>query len=129
MKDLTQEEFDEMIYDDEEAAVIFFHKEGCIVCEAVLRRLESLLEEYTLKFAGVNAIEERELFSRFGLRGVPQVLFFKDGRLLRSIAGSHDTSEYLSGIELLTMSGIEASQSEHKESLEPEFISDIGAII
>ena len=94
-----------------------------------MRRLEGLLEDYTLTFAGVNAIHERDLFSRFGLRGVPQVLFFKDGRLLRSIAGSQNTAEYITGIELLTKSGIEASQAEHEEISEAEFIFDSGAMI
>ena len=40
MKNLTQNEFDELIYDDEEAAVIFFHKDGCAVCEEVSGKLE-----------------------------------------------------------------------------------------
>lgn len=116
MNRLNQEEFDELIYDNEEAAVIFFHKEGCSVCSEVSGKLEGLIENYNLTFAGVDAIEERELFSRFGLRGVPQVLFFRDGRLLRTLAGRKDTSDYLMGIELLTSSGIEASQSVPKDS-------------
>lgn len=129
MNDLTQEEFDELIYDYEQAAVIFFHKDGCAVCVEVLRRLEGLLADCTLTFAGVNAIQERELFSRFGLRGVPQVLFFRDGRLLKSIAGNQNTEEYVTGIELLTTSGIESSQAEHEEVPEFELITDSGAMI
>ncbi|MBQ7545163.1 MAG: thioredoxin family protein [Synergistaceae bacterium] len=131
MNDLTQDEFDELIYDDEQAAVIFFHKTGCAVCEEVSGKLDGLSRNYNLIFAGVNALEERELFSRFGLRGVPQVLFFKDGRLLKTLAGRHDSREYVNSIELLTLSGIEASQAlkKHDDAPELETVSGHGAMI
>ena len=105
MKDLTSEEFDGLIYDDEQAAVILFHKEGCSACQEVSGKLESLNEDYNIVFAGVDAIKERELFSRFGLKGVPQVLFFREGRLINTMAGKHELSEYINSIELLTEEG------------------------
>ena len=60
MNDLTQDEFDELIYDDEQAAVIFFHKTSCAVCEEVSGKLDGLSWNYNLIFAGVNALEERD---------------------------------------------------------------------
>ena len=131
MNDMTQEEFDELIYDDEQAAVILFHKTGCSVCEEVSGKLDGLSENYRLIFAGVNALDEHELFSRFGLRGVPQVLFFKDGRLLKMLAGRHDIGDYVTGIELLTTSGIEASQAVQRPENDSELIEvyGLGAMI
>lgn len=105
MTDLTQEEFDGLIYDDEQAAVILFHKDGCSACAEVSEKLDALGRNYHITFAGVNAVEERELFSRFGLKGVPQVLFFRDGRLINTLAGKHDISEYVEGVGLLTEEG------------------------
>ena len=41
-KNLTEEEFDELIYDNEEQALIFFHKEGCNACGDVSVGLKGL---------------------------------------------------------------------------------------
>ena len=98
MNRLTEEEFDDLVYDREESAVIFFHKEGCGACAEAAKQLESLSEDQSWTFAEVNALEERGLSSRFNLRGVPQVLFFRGGRLIKTLAGRRDRAEYLAAM-------------------------------
>lgn len=107
-KKLTQEEFDELIYDNEETAVIFFHKEGCNACLEVAEHLEYLSENKNSNFifAEVDAQKEKELFSRFGLNGVPQVLFFNDGRLIKTLSGKKSSIEYQNAINFLEGSNI-----------------------
>lgn len=95
MRHLNAAEFDERIYDEEEAALIFFHRKNCRVCRAVSGILAKLEEHYPkILFGEVDAEAEMDLFSRFGLLGVPQVLLFADGNLIRTIAGEKEISVY-----------------------------------
>lgn len=98
-KNLTEEEFDELIYDDEEQALIFFHKEGCNACHDVLTELERLEGLGGWTFAGADALKEKGLFSRFGLNGVPQVLLFSGGKLIRTLSGRKTQAEYKNALE------------------------------
>lgn len=98
-KNLTEEEFDELIYDNEEQALIFFHKEGCNACGDVSMELERLEGFGGWTFAGADALKEKGLFSRFGLNGVPQVLLFSGGKLIRTLSGRKTQSEYKSALE------------------------------
>ncbi|MBR2209605.1 MAG: thioredoxin family protein [Synergistaceae bacterium] len=98
-KNLTEEEFDELIYDDEERAVIFFHKEGCSACHDVSIELEGLENFNSWTFAKVDALKERNLFSRFGLNGVPQVLLFQNSNLIRILSGKKSKAEYKNALE------------------------------
>ncbi|MBR1672934.1 MAG: thioredoxin family protein [Fretibacterium sp.] len=98
MNRLTEEEFDDLVYDREESAVIFFHREGCSACAEAANQLESLSEDKSWTFAEVDALEEKELFARFRLNGVPQVLFFRGGRLLNALPGKRSDAEYLAAM-------------------------------
>lgn len=100
MQDRTVEEFDEIIYDDESPALVLFHRDGCHVCEEIAPRLEELEDEYRgqVEFLSIN-VEENNVFARFGLMGVPQVLLFRDGNLSKRISGKKSQEEYQDAIE------------------------------
>ena len=44
---------------------------------------------------------EPELQNKFSLKGVPHVLFFRDGEVLDRLTGNHDEDEYADKIEAL----------------------------
>lgn len=100
---INAEEFDEIIYDDEEKVLAFFHKKGCSICGELSELLEDLEIQYgsEIKFAEVDVEEENTLFSRFGLKGVPQVLLFADGNPAKTISGLKDEEVYVDAIEKL----------------------------
>ena len=102
MRDRTEEEFDEIIYDDEATALVLFHRKGCHVCEAITPCLTELEQEYegSVQFLSID-VEENNVFSRFGLMGVPQVLLFKDGNLCKRLSGEKSLDEYQDEIENL----------------------------
>ena len=95
MKEILTDDFDERIYDDEETALVFFHRAGCHVCDALGRLLSDLEDDYNgVAFYAVSAETGMDLFERFGLLGVPQTLFFAHGSLFRRISGKKDDREY-----------------------------------
>ena len=103
MRILDREEFEELIYDEEKAAMIIFYRSGCSVCEALSETLGNLEKEYQdrLLIGKIDAEAENELFMRFGLRGVPQVLFFRRGVLTRNVSGKNDEAFYQKLLEQL----------------------------
>ena len=64
--------------------------------------IEEIEEEYAGKgfgFYHVDVEAEKELFSRFSLKGVPQVLFFNDGEFVGKFAGKKEEEVYTDKID------------------------------
>ncbi len=101
MQKINTDEFEEIVYDEEQSALVFFHREGCFVCEGLEDLLVDLEDDYEEKveFRKVDVEEESELFSRFGLKGVPQVILFQEGSPVKILSGKKDDEEYENAIE------------------------------
>ncbi len=89
LKSLNAISFEEVIYDNGEACVVVFSRKSCHVCQEVVPIVEELSEKYTDKcgFYYVDVEEEKDLFKRFSLKGVPQILLFNDGEFHGKMAG------------------------------------------
>lgn len=96
MRKINTEQFDELIYDNEAVALVFFHRRGCHVCEELSGFLEELEDDLSgdVLFAETDVEEENDLFSRFGLKGVPQTILFSNGNLVKTLSGRKDDEEY-----------------------------------
>lgn len=96
MKKLDQETFDEIIYDECEPCLVIFTRQSCHVCQAVKPKLTELEADYGDRFGFymVDVEEQPKLFQRFGLKGVPQVMFFRDGEFTAKLAGEKDLEAY-----------------------------------
>ena len=101
MRELNQNEFDELIYDECMPCLVIFTRKSCHVCQAVKPKLAELEEEYGDQFGffAVDVEEEEKLFQRFNMKGVPQVMFFKDGEFVTKMAGEKDLDTYAAEIE------------------------------
>ena len=101
LKRLNVVTFEEVIYDNCEACSVIFSRKSCHVCKDVVPMLEELSEKYEGKvgFYYVDVEEDKELFSRFSLKGVPQILFFNGGEYKGKFAGSVEENAVASKIE------------------------------
>ena len=102
MEQLNEVEFQERVYDDGEPCLVLFSRKDCHVCQEVHPVLEGLAEEYAdqdFGFYNVDVDEQRDLFQKMALKGVPQVLIFKDGEQVARIAGSQDEDKYVEKID------------------------------
>ena len=61
--------------------------------------IEKVSEEKSVKLLKVNADDSRELASDFGVRGIPTVIFFKDGQEVDRIVGLKEAKIYNETIE------------------------------
>lgn len=101
LEKLDANSFEKIIYDNEDACLVIFSRKNCHVCEDVIPILEELKPQYQDRFGfyHVDAEEEKNLFQRFSLKGVPQILFFKAGDYRAKLAGAVDEDEVIDKIE------------------------------
>jgi thioredoxin 1 len=92
LQPLNSSSFEEVIYDNGEPCLVIFSRKSCHVCEGVVPILEEMQPAYQGKFGFyyVDVEEQVPLYQRFMLKGVPQILFFKDGEYQGKLAGALD---------------------------------------
>lgn len=78
----------EVLLSKEPVAVDFF-AEWCGPCKALAPVLEKFSEGYAgrVKVAKVDVDSSPELAARFRIRGVPTMIFFRDGKVVDEIVG------------------------------------------
>lgn len=87
---IKAEEFDAKVKNAGGAAVVDFFATWCGPCKMLAPSIEKLAEAYAGK-AGVFKVDTdtaQSLAMQFGIRGVPTVIFFKDGKEANRIVGS-----------------------------------------
>jgi thioredoxin 1 len=85
--DLSQENFEEKIAQSE-SCVVDFWAPWCGPCKAIAPILESVSEAAgSDKVFKVNVDENPDLTSKFGIRGIPTLIFFKKGEETKRLVG------------------------------------------
>jgi len=92
--------FDEIVSKNENVVVDFW-AEWCMPCRMISPIIEELAKEYTgrVVFAKLNTDENPSLASRFGITGIPTLIFFKNGRAVDKIVGALPKAEIKRWIE------------------------------
>ncbi|WP_018307515.1 thioredoxin family protein [Desulfitobacterium hafniense] len=95
LEKLDTNTFEQLIYDEGKACLVMFSRKNCHVCQKVTPVLEELRLNYeeSFGFYYVDVEEEKTLFQRFSLKGVPQILYFKDGEYKGKMAGDVEDDE------------------------------------
>ena len=75
--------------------LVDFWAPSCVPCQAVGPIIEELEKEYTgkLAFAKVNVDENPKTTTRYGIRSIPTLLLFKDGKPFQQLVGLRPKKE------------------------------------
>ncbi|BAE83245.1 hypothetical protein DSY1456 [Desulfitobacterium hafniense Y51] len=97
---LDENRFNEVVYDTGEPCLVIFSRKACHVCQNVLPILEELQPNYSGKFSFyyIDVETNKSLFQGFSLKGVPQILFFKDGEYQGKLTGSVEEEQLIERI-------------------------------
>ncbi|MDR1604887.1 MAG: thioredoxin family protein [Gracilibacteraceae bacterium] len=89
LEKIDSNSFEQIIYDDATPSLVMFSRNNCRVCLAVRPVLEDLAPQYLgrVSFFYTDVEDDEPLFRRFSLKGVPQLLFFRDGNYVGKMAG------------------------------------------
>jgi thioredoxin 1 len=101
---VTDSNFEELLNDDK-PLVVDFWAEWCGPC----RMLAPIIEELSAEYAGrvnigkMDVDNNPETVSRFGIRNIPTVLFFKNGETADKCVGASSKAVFVEKIERLLL--------------------------
>jgi thioredoxin 1 len=81
--------FDKEVLQSEQPVMVDFWAVWCGPCKAIAPIVDSVAASYAgkLKVAKVNVDENGATPSRYGIRGIPALLFFKGGKVADQVVG------------------------------------------
>jgi thioredoxin 1 len=86
---VTDASFEQDVLQAEKPVVIDFWAEWCAPCRAMAPVFEELAHEYgdRLTFAKMDADENEGTMFRYGIQGIPTLLFFFKGQVVEQLVG------------------------------------------
>ncbi|MCX7141670.1 MAG: thioredoxin TrxA [Proteobacteria bacterium] len=80
---VTDDTFEAEVLQSQTPVLVDYWAEWCGPCKAIAPTLEQVAKEYTgkLKVAKVNVDENQEIPRKYGIRGIPTLMLFKNGTI------------------------------------------------
>jgi thioredoxin 1 len=87
---LNDETFKGSVESDHTPILVDFWAEWCMPCRALAPVIEELATEFQgkVRFAKVNVDECKEIPTKFGIRGIPTLILFNDGKKVNELVGN-----------------------------------------
>ena len=88
--EVTDDTFDGMVIKSDTPIVVDFWAEWCGPCKMIAPHLEALAEENsdTFKVGKLNVDDNRQTAMQYGVRSIPTLLVFKEGKVAGQIVGA-----------------------------------------
>ncbi len=88
--EVNDNNFEELIINSDKPALVDFWAEWCGPCRMITPIVEELTEDYAGKavIAKLNVDESPEICSKYGIRNIPTILFFKGGEVADKQVGA-----------------------------------------
>jgi thioredoxin 1 len=98
--DLTTETFDEVVSQDG-IVLVDFWAEWCGPCKALMPIVEEVAGEKdgSVKFAKINIDENPTTPTKYGVRGIPTLMVFKDGQVVDTRVGGMSKSQLVEWVD------------------------------
>jgi thioredoxin 1 len=103
VKSVTTDSFDEEVVKSQGLVMVDFWATWCGPCNIVAPVVEELAKEYEGKvtFAKLNTDENPDIASRYSIRGIPTLMFFKDGKVMDQVVGAVPKGQLKSKLDSL----------------------------
>src|SRR5690606_37372962 len=87
---LNETNFSEAVEKNNEPILVDFWAEWCMPCRALAPVIEELATEFQgkVRFAKVNVDEARSIAQQFGIRGIPTLILFQNGKKVNELVGN-----------------------------------------
>lgn len=100
VKNLTGDNFEQEVIQESLPVLVDFWAPWCGPCKMVGPIVETLAAENEGKLvvAKVNVDENKSLAVQYGIRGIPTLVFFKDGAEVKRVVGAQNKSQLQTSI-------------------------------
>ena len=90
IKHITDDSFESDVLTSETPVLVDYWAEWCGPCKMIAPILDEVSKDYDgrLKIAKMNVDENRDVPAKFGIRGIPTLMLFKDGQLAATKVGA-----------------------------------------
>ena len=97
VSNVDEKSFDEAVINSETPVLVDFWAEWCGPCKALAPILEEISSEVggNAKVVKVNVDEAGELAQQYGIRGIPTLIFFKDGEVKNTLVGNQSKTDII----------------------------------
>ncbi|WP_338867683.1 thioredoxin [Myxococcus stipitatus] len=93
--ELGDAQFQREVLEAQEPVLVDFTATWCPPCRAISPILDALASEYRgrLKVTKINVDDNQETAQRYGIRAMPSLLLFKEGKVVRQLVGARPRAQ------------------------------------
>jgi thioredoxin 1 len=101
IKHVSDTTFDAEVMKSSKPVLVDYWAEWCGPCKMIAPILDEVATAYEgkLQIAKMNVDENREIPAKFGIRGIPTLMLFKDGQLAATKVGALSKSQMIAFID------------------------------
>ena len=101
IKHISDSTFESDVLKAGKPVLVDYWAEWCGPCKMIAPILDEVSESYKdkLQIAKMNVDENREIPAKFGIRGIPTLMLFKDGQLAATKVGAMSKSQLTAFLE------------------------------
>ena len=103
MLELTYKNFDSEVINSKDVYLVDFWAKWCRPCKSIFSILEKISIEYKgrLKLGQVDVGKYPGIATRFNILSMPNLLFFKDGKVIKQVIGTDSEGKLLKKINTI----------------------------
>lgn len=103
IENVNQDDFASSVLESETPVLVDFYADWCGPCRALAPKIQEISDKFEgkAKVVKVNVDDNQGLAQKYGIRGIPSLLFFDEGQVANQLQGNQPKESIESALEAL----------------------------